>query len=576
MPSRPHRSITIALVTSLVLACTSSEGTTPLTGPGTPPTTPGAATLAVGSTAALVANLTLTLDGGAAGGEYALIVVDTAVDGRTTAATFQLTAASVATPGSVSQPSTSLVPVAAAARTPALVPDYAYAARLNARAHSVLTPRMGDARRAYRARMTASTVGGRSTSVSNAAVQVGDLLTLNVSEDACASIQARAARVVAIGATSVVVSDTLNPTGGFSTADYQRFAARFDTLVYPIDVANFGAPAAFGAEGKIVLFFTAAVNALTPMNSTSYVGGFFFDRDQFPVNSTPDLQGCKGSNNRNLFYLLAPDPLGSVNGNVRRTGFVDSVTTAVLAHEFQHLINSSRRLYVNANVQTFEVTWLNEGLSHVAEELLFYHEGRSGPQRNLDVNALRSSIALKDAYNADQSSNGARYREYLVAPSTNSPIRLDDSLATRGAAWDFLRYLSDRKQRTAGGTDASVWFALVNSTTSGIANLRQVFGTNIGTQLRDWSVSQYADDNVTGISADFTQPSWNWRTIFPALGSGATYPLAVSSLTASGASGSVIPGGATFYRFAIAPNASASLTLSASATVVQGTVVRIR
>jgi hypothetical protein len=95
------------------------------------------------------------------------------------------------------------------------------------------------------------------------------------------------------------------------------------------------------------------VNELTPANSASYVGGFFFGRDLFPVADTPTLQGCAGSNTGEMFYLLAPDPAGSINGNVRRTGFVDSVTTSVLAHEFQHLINASRRLY-SAERQDFE------------------------------------------------------------------------------------------------------------------------------------------------------------------------------------------------------------------------------
>lgn len=584
MLSRSHRRLCsapliCALVAIVGAACTSKETTSSLTAPPpapapTPTTPAGAVTLAVGGTAPLAVSSTLTLAGGSSGGEYALIVSDTALDGTATAASFQLTAASIAAPGSVSAPSTSLAPDASASR--ALVHDFSYAARLNARAQRELVPLFASARRAYAARATAGSVLGRSASVASAAVQVGDIISLNVSELACDSIAPRAARVVAIGSTSIIVADTLNPQGGFTTADYQRFAAQFDTVVYPIDVANFGAPAAFGPEGKILLFFTSAVNALTPKGSTSYVGGFFFSRDQFPVSATPDLQGCKGSNARNLFYLLTPDPLGTINGNVRRTGFVDSVTITVITHEFQHLINSSRRLYVNANVRSFEVTWLNEGLSHIAEELLFYHEGKSAPRLNLDVNALRGSVALKDAFNADQSSNAARYREYLIAPSTNSPISLNDSLATRGATWDLLRYLADRKLR-GGGTDASIWFALVNSTTSGVANLRQVFGSNVGAMLRDWSVSQYTDDNVTGISEDLTQPSWNWRSIYPALGArGASYPLQVSSLTTAGATETVIPGGARFYRFAVAANASASLSLSAASPVVQGTVVRIR
>ncbi|MDB4912434.1 MAG: Peptidase hyicolysin [Gemmatimonadetes bacterium] len=528
-----------------------------------------AGTLAVGASTTLNAGPALTLTSGPSGDEFVLVVTDTAVDGRATANSFQLGATNITAAGSVSAPATSIFAAAAG-----LSPNYAFSADLNRRAQQVLLPRVAGARHLYAARSAGSALDR--TALPAAAVQVGDLVTLNVSNDACDTIVPRAARVVAIGSTSIVVADTLNPAGGFTTADYQRFAARFDTLVYPIDVGNFGAPAALGPEGKILLFFTVAVNALTPRNSTSYVGGFFFDRDQFPVTSTVDGGACKGSNARNLFYLLSPDPGGMINGNVRRTGFVDSVTTSVLAHEFQHLINSSRRLYVNASAAGFEVVWLNEGLSHVAEELLFLHEGKSGPRQNVDVTALRASTALKDAFNADQSANASRYNEYLVAPSTNSPIRNDDSLATRGATWDFLRYAADRKVRTSGGTDASLWFALVNSQTNGIANLRGVFGANVGAMLRDWSVSQYADDVVAGVSADLTQPSWNWHSIFPALSSTSAYPLVVSSLSASGSNGTVIPGGARFYRFAVPANTSATLTLTATGGVIQGTVVRVR
>ena len=198
----------------------------------------------------------------------------------------------------------------------------------------------------------------------------------------------------------------------------------------------------------------------------------------------------------------------------------------------------------------------------------------SAPQLNLDVTALRARVALKDAFNADQSANAARYSIYLKDPSTNSPIRKDDSLGTRGATWDFLRYAADRKLR-GGGSDASVWLALVNSQTNGIANHRQVFGANVGAMLRDWSVSHYTDDVVSGVSADFMQPSWNWHSVFAALASSGAYPLATSSLPAAGTSGLAVPGGANFYRFSIAANGNASLKLTA-AQAIGGVIVRIR
>ncbi len=559
-----------ALAAAFLLACKSTDATSTTGGTG------GDTPLAPGGSAFVATGSTVTVPGGSAGGEYVFVVTDTATDGSSAATTFQVATTGVGAAGIVSLPSTSRSPIDAADVATGPVLDFGFAARLNNSARAVLAPRVSSARLQWN-RGAAAPVG-LSRSTSALAPQVGDALTLNVSSNPCDSIVPRGTRIVAIGTQSIVVADTLNPTGGFTQADYQRFAARFDTLVYPIDVENFGVPAVFGPEGKIVLFFTSAVNALTPAKSESYVGGFFFGRDLFPLANSMTLAGCGGSNTRNIFYLLAPDPAGAVNGNVRRTGFVDSVTTSVLAHEFQHLINASRRLYVNQNAAPNETVWLNEGLSHVAEELLFYHEGQSGPQRNLDVTALRASRLLVTAFNTDQVSNASRYRTYLAAPSTNSPIRNDDSLATRGATWDFLRYAADRKER-AGGTDASVWQALVNSRTSGIMNLKQVFGANLGDMLRDWSVSHYADDIVPGISVDFMQPSWNWHTIYPALGAGSTYPLQVGSLVAATTSGSVIPGGAAYYRFSVAASATGTITLTrsgATSSPLQGVLIRLR
>ncbi len=552
-------------------ACTSTDVTPTSAVPGGQQPPAGSSSLAIGGTANVAANGSLTLVTGSSGAEYALVVTDTALTAKAAADAFRVSGTNISAPGTVSQPATSRIPLSESIGPTTLTLDFSFAVRLNQSARRELSPRVPGAQRAYAQRSTAP-----SASATAAAVQVGDLLTLNVGSDPCTTIVPRIGRVAAIGTTSIVVADTLNPAGGFTQADYQRFGTRFDTLVYPLDVANFGAPAAFGPEGKILLFFTTAVNALTPKSSQSYVGGFFFERDQFPVLGTPELQACKGSNARNIFYLLTPDPIGTINGNIRRTGFVDSITTNILAHEFQHLINSSRRLYVNGASTSSDVVWLNEGLSHIAEELLFYHEGRSGPRLNLDVDALRASTALKDAFNSDQSSNTARYREYLIAPSTSSPIRDDDSISTRGATWDLLRYLADRKVRLSGGTDASIWFALANSKTSGVANLRAVFGANLGGMLRDWSIAQYTDDATPSVSVDLTQPSWNWRSIFPALGSTASaFPLVVNPLGTE-VSGTVIPGGAAFYRFAVAANTSASLTLTAASGVVQATVVRLR
>jgi hypothetical protein len=515
----------------------------------------------------------LRIAGGASGAEFVLVVADTATVGSATS-NYQVAASGIAPAGSVSAPAASLSPSAdislgtATLKGPTL--DFSVAARLNERARSRLTPLFNAAR--------APAPSGLRRSVIPSSVQVGDIVTFNVSPSACDNVQNHPARIVAIGSKAIIAVDTLNPSGGFSTADYNRFAANFDTLVYPLDVANFGTPTDIDQNGHIVLLFTRAVNELTAVNAEAYTGGFFFDRDLFPPTSTTPGFACPGSNYGEMFYLLSPDPTGSINGHVRTRGFVDTLITPLIGHEFQHLINGSRRLYVN-NANDFEVVWLNEGLSHIAEELLFFRQSGLSPRQNITISILRGSGSGIAAFNQDQSSNAGRYEEYLIKPSTSSPIRNDDSLSTRGATYDFLRYATDRKLRS-GGADADVWFALVNAKIIGIDNLRAVYGTDVGGLLRDWSVSQYTDDVVMNESADYTQPSWNWHNLFQAFNGGTgKYPLVVTTLPTNGTSGSVIPGGAAFYRFAVPANAVASVTLTGSggaATPTQGVVVRLR
>jgi hypothetical protein len=565
---------TAATIAGLALAaCHAGDSQSPLP--------PGVLLLAPGQGAALTSTASLKIEGGSDGSENVLVLVDSSTTASAGAFTYSIAATGVGSAGAISPPATSRSPLGSLAplATPLLAGpalDIGFGMRLNQRSLARLRPGFGAARALHASRAARP---GLSRSTASAPLQVGDVVTINVSPDACDNIQKRGARVVAIGSQSIVLADTLNPTGGFTSSDYQRFAARFDTLVYPLDVSNFGQPADIDQKQKILLLFTSAVNELTPANSNSYVGGFFFDRDLFPVVATTDFQGCAGSNFGELFYLLAPDPTGVINGNVRRTGFVDSITTSVIAHEFQHLINASRRLYVTANVEAFEEGWLNEGLSHIAEELLFYHEANLAPRSNISVGMLRSSGKLVSVFNADMSANTARYDLFLEKPSKNSPFRSDDSLETRGATWNLLRYLADRK----GGTESATWQALVNTPLTGTANLAGVFGASLPAQVRDWSFSHYTDDFLPSVPAEYTQPSWNYRSIFPALsGTNNSYPLEVNSLSTGSstsatptASGTLIGGSSAYYRFSIPSGSTAEITLTTTGPIA-ARVFRVR
>ncbi|HEV2735642.1 MAG TPA: hypothetical protein VGV85_12430, partial [Longimicrobiaceae bacterium] len=397
--------------------------------------------------------------------------------------------------------------------------------------------------------------------------RVGDTLTLNASQEACQRPDLRRARVAAVTERAIVAEDVANPPGGFSAEEYRSVGVTFDTLIYPVDTRNFCAPADIDDNGRVIILYTRVVNALTPPNSESFVGGFFFGRDLVP------RQSCATSNVGEIFYLLAPDPTGAVNGNVRTRDFVLRRTLGTVAHEFQHLINASRRLYVN-NASRMEEVWLNEGLSHIAEELQFYAVTPLEPRQNIDVEALRSSPRIVEAFNTYQISNFGRYGRYLENPDEESLLGVDN-LPTRGAAWAFVRYAADQEP----GPDETFFFRLVNSTTSGVQNLSAVLGTNAIDFMQTWTVSVYTDDAVPGIGPRYQQPSWNFRSIVPLLYEG-RFPLEVIPLSDTQTTLTLKGGGAAFLRFGVAPGQRAAISVLSGGAVpperLRVSVVRLR
>jgi hypothetical protein len=418
--------------------------------------------------------------------------------------------------------------------------------------------------------------------------RVGDAVTFNANaSQACTNATNRAGRVVAVGTRSVVVADNENPTGGYSDAEYADIAATFDTLIYPMDTAAFGAPSNVSGTGKIVLFYTRAVNALTPTNTTTFtIGGFFFARDLYPRTARNGLPACGASNEAEMFYLLVPDPNGVVNNNRRTKAEVSTLNLGTIAHEFQHLINSGRRLYINTGAVPSEETWLDEGLAHTAEELLYYRIAGATSRQNLGLTQVSANATLFSSY---ASQNFSRFYLYLVNPESNSPFAPNDSLATRGATWHFLRYAAGRQ---GVGGEAAFYRALVNSTTSGRANLANVLGgtTTFNDYVRDWSTAVVADDfstaTLAALDARYTIPAWNFRNIYPGLRISGGSPLGIYPLNARSIGSGVtrrvsIAGGASsFLRFGIQSGRSALLQVAVNGGALPSTmryaIVRLR
>jgi hypothetical protein len=468
--------------------------------------------------------------------------------------------------------------------------SYAYDVQLRQSELRVLKPLVATARSWYTARSRGSSATSLRPSFSvTSAPAIGSYLSLNTKSgatfaDACQTPDIRTGRVVAISNHAIVVADTNNPAGGYTDAEYQTIGVQFDS-VFTMDSTAFGAPTDIDNNGKIIMFFTRAVNELTPANSSSIVGGFFYARDLFPKQDSPELgtgSGCATSNVAEMFYLAVADPNGLVDGNMNFTkNFVSHLTVSTTAHEFQHLINASRRLYVNTSASDFEVVWLNEGLSHIAEELLFYQQSAGlAPRMDIDSMAFRGNQQNVNAYNFDQASNFGRFKSYLARPSTSSPYAPDDSLWTRGATWSFLRYAADHR----GGSDADTWQKLVNSNTTGLQNLLAVFGSNLPAIFRDWAVAHIADD-IPNAPNEWQHPSWNFKSIYHYIARHCTtngcppdvYGLTTLSIVdGSPLTVSLNGGGAAYVRFRLAAGQVSSIKWDTPSSTIAMSLVRLQ
>jgi hypothetical protein len=513
--------------------------------------------VAVGGVVALATATGVCLSGGTAGSEFGLVVFHANPDSS------QIASLTIRSSGGVTPiSSANVIPNRDAIPLASMQVEHRnsnpmqaqFDARLRARASRLLASRS----------LTAAASTPSRTVVVPANPAVGSLFTVNANgsddvggsdQNACRVPTNVTARVAAVGTTNIILADTANPSPTFSDVEYARFATEFDTLINPLDVQNFGAASDIDHNGKVLILFTKEVNKLTPRGSNGVIGGFFFERDLFPTvdNNQTGLQGCPTSNFAEMFYVLAPDS-NRVFGDQRKGSDVLTQTPGTLAHEYQHLINAGRRIYVNTFQGFFEDTWLNEGLSHIAEELMFYRKAGKAPRQNIGISTFSGNQSLVDIFADEQGQNTQRYEIFLGKPDATSVYAGNDELETRGATWDLLRYLADHRG-TSG--DADTWQQLVNTESHGQANLAHVFGADYMTQIRNWATSIFADD-ITGVTdARYLQPSWNYRSIFPALCVNAScsvtldkYPLKVVPLSDQApASFSVFAGGAEYVRF---------------------------
>jgi hypothetical protein len=246
----------------------------------------------------------------------------------------------------------------------------------------------------------------------------------------------------------------------------------------------------------VIVLLTQKVNALSSDCNSSgrIILGYFFGADLLPRSSANP-----GSNEAEVFYGLVPDPNNSQctiskdEANIR--------LPATFIHEFQHMISFNQHVLVRGG--SAEDTWLNEGLSHFAEEL----GGRQIP----DVECPSSTSCAQEFVEGDL----VNAFEYLSSPEEFFLIEPGNStgkLEERGANWLFVRWLSDHfASDSILGTDLTR--ALVAANQVGSVNVSARSGVDFSILVGEWQLSNYLDD-LPGFSAPGSRlryKSWNFR-----------------------------------------------------------------
>ncbi|HEX7123665.1 MAG TPA: Ig-like domain-containing protein, partial [Gemmatimonadaceae bacterium] len=203
---------------------------------------------------------------------------------------------------------------------------------------------------------------------------VGDLLTFRVPDlhasNLCTTFTEVQGRVKVISQRAVIVEDVARPAGGFTDADYAAIAAEFDNLIYHTDTLYFGRETDRNNDQRITILYTPEVNKATAAGEIGFIAGFFWGGDLVLPNEYQAAGvTCPQTNGQEIFYLMVPDPEGTINNNKRTIDVVLPNTRGTIAHELQHMINQGVRLFDPA-VDSTETAWLNEALSHMAEELV--------------------------------------------------------------------------------------------------------------------------------------------------------------------------------------------------------------
>ena len=215
--------------------------------------------------------------------------------------------------------------------------------------------------------------------------------------------------------------------------DVLNLCEKFDAIVAE-EIALFGDVSDINGDGYFDVLMTPQVNRLGGMGG-GIITGFFNASDLYPRSS-----GNPVSNGREILHVMVPDPTGRYGVQISRNFALSNLLPAVLPHELQHAISYNQHVFMNKGQP--EASWLNEGLSHLAEDLMGQNQ-----------------------------ENPSRYAIYLSNPASYPLVSAaSPGLGTRGAAYLFLRYLYEQSEKGPAFIGR-----MLNTHLTGVTNIETAF-----------------------------------------------------------------------------------------------------
>jgi hypothetical protein len=300
------------------------------------------------------------------------------------------------------------------------------------------------------------------------------------------------ARAAYVGEHCYVFLDQQVPSGELE-ARVDVIGRTFDEQIFPTDARIFGQPLAQGVNGDPRI--TLLVSPVVGNYGKDTTIGYFTLRDLYAPGADPTNPVLKRSNQRLMLYV---SPYVVARGQA-------SDYLGTIAHELQHLINASQKLFRARGQGRTEDLWLDEGLAMYAMEANGY--GLAG-EGGVVFNHVAGYLADPGAYSL-------------------TDWRRNPSQSGYGAAYLFTTYLVERFGEAMLGE-------LVASPQVGTTNLNARLGSR-GTSLKqvfdEWTLANLLDD--TGLSAD-PKHQYQKLSLLGTYGARKLRGLRLESLTAPG------------------------------------------